>query len=74
LADIATVFVNILELSQRLDNVDALASPRNNELRAFVQTVVEDLESLQDVSPVLALVVETLVDHIHDIVEFGGTI
>jgi hypothetical protein len=34
-----------------------------------VQTVVEDLERLQNVAPVLALVVQALVQHVHDLVE-----
>jgi phage-related minor tail protein len=37
-----------------------------------VQTVVKDFERLQDVSPVLALVVQALVEHIHYLVEVAG--
>ncbi len=36
-----------------------------------MQTVVGNLERLEDVPPVLALVVEPLVDHVHDFVELG---
>jgi hypothetical protein len=36
-----------------------------------VQTVVEHLERFQDMTPVLALVIQSLVQHIHDLVEVG---
>lgn len=34
-----------------------------------MKAVVENLEGLEDVSPILALVVQALVNHVHDIVE-----
>ena len=61
LTNIATILIGILELSQCLDDVDVLARPCHNQLGAFVQTVVEDLERFQDVAPVLSLVVQSLV-------------
>jgi hypothetical protein len=36
-----------------------------------VQTVVEHLERLENVTPVLALVIQSLVEHVHDLVEVG---
>lgn len=74
LSDIATFLVNILELSQSLDDIDALAGPSNNQLRAFVKTIVQDLEGLENVSPVLSFVVQALVDHVHNLVEFSRAV
>jgi hypothetical protein len=37
-----------------------------------VETVVEDLQRLENVAPILSLVIEPLVKHIHYVVEFGG--
>lgn len=34
-----------------------------------MKTVIQDLESLQDMSPVLALVVQALVQHVHNLIE-----
>ena len=36
-----------------------------------MQAVVEHLERLEDVTPVLSLVVQSLVEHIHDLIEVG---
>lgn len=74
LTNIATVFVNVLELAESLDDVKALAGPGDDELGALVQAVVEDLESLEDVSPILSLIVQALVEHVHNLVEFGRAI
>jgi hypothetical protein len=71
LANVTTVLVSILELSQCLDDVDVLARPCHDQFRAFVQTVVQHLERLEDVTPVLSLIVQSLVKHIHDLVEVG---
>jgi hypothetical protein len=71
LPNVTTILVNILELAQCLYHEEILLRPGNHQLRAFVETVIQNLESLQDVSPVLALVVQSLIDHIHDFVELG---
>lgn len=39
-----------------------------------MQTVVQNLQTLEDVSPVLALVVEAFVKHVHDLVEVGAAV
>lgn len=62
-----------MELAQSLDNVDVLARPSYHQLGTLMKTVIQDLERFQDVAPVLALIVETLVDHIHDLVELVRT-
>jgi hypothetical protein len=69
LANITTLLVEVDELAESTDNVDVLTSPCDTQLGALVKAVVEDLEGFQDVAPVLALVVETLVEHVHDFVE-----
>lgn len=72
LANISSIIVDILELAQGLDDEDVLSRPCDNQLGSLVKAVVHNLECLQNVSPVLALVIESLVKHIHDLVEFGG--
>lgn len=74
LTDVATIFINVLELAKGLDDVEALAGPGDNELRALVQAVIENLESLEDVSPILSLVVQALVEHVHDFVELSRAV
>ena len=71
LANVSTLLVNIYELAECFDDVDILFSPSNNELGTLMQAVVEDLQRFQDVPPVLALVVQPLVEHVHNLVEFG---
>ena len=71
LANIAAILVNMLELPQCLDDVDVLARPCYHQLRALMQTVVEHFERLQDVAPVLSPIVESLIEHVHDLVEVG---
>jgi hypothetical protein len=69
LANITTLLIEVDELAESADDVDVLASPCDTQLGALVKTVVENLEGFQDVAPVLALVVEALVEHVHDFVE-----
>jgi hypothetical protein len=69
LANIATLLVEVDELAESADDVDVLASPCDTQFGALVKAVVEDLEGFQDMAPVLALVVEALVEHVHDFVE-----
>jgi hypothetical protein len=38
-----------------------------------MEGIIEDFQGLQHMSPILALVVETLVEHIHDLVEIAWT-
>jgi hypothetical protein len=73
-ANIASLFIEVYELPQRLDNIDVLARPRHNQLAALVQAVIQDLQALEHVPPVLALVVEALVEHVHDLVEVGAAV
>lgn len=74
LSNIATVFINVLELPQSLDDEEILPRPSYDQLRPFVQAVVEDLERFEYVAPVLALIIESLVEHIHHLVEVGRAI
>lgn len=69
LAHVASLLVKVDELAEGADDVNILASPSDAQLGALVKTVVQDFERFEDVTPVLALVVETLVKHIHDFVE-----
>lgn len=39
-----------------------------------MEAVVEDLQGLEDVSPVLPLVVQPLVQHVHDVHKVGAAI
>lgn len=73
-ADIASLFIQVYELPQRLNNVNVLARPRDDQLAALVQAVIQDLQTLEHVPPVLALVVEALVEHVHDLVEVGAAV
>jgi hypothetical protein len=73
LANIPSIFVNMLELPESLDNVYVLARPRHDELGAFVKAVVENLQRLEDMSPVFALVIQSLVENVHDLVKRGVT-
>lgn len=62
------------EFPQRLDDVDVLPRPRDDKLAALVQAVVQHFQTLEHVAPILALVVEALVEHIHDFVEVRRTV
>lgn len=57
LTNIAALLIDILEFAEGLDDVDALASPSDDKLRALMQAVIEHLEGLENVAPVLSLVV-----------------
>jgi len=74
LSNIAAVFINVLELSQGFDDEEILPRPSYNELRPLVQAVIEDLERFEYVAPVFALIIESLVKHIHHLVEVGRAI
>lgn len=69
LTNITTLLVKINELAEGADDVDVLASPCDAQLGALVKAVVENFERFQDMAPVLALVIEALVEHVHDFVE-----
>lgn len=69
LADVAAVLIDILEFAQGFDDVKVLARPGDDELRTLVQAVIEDLERLEHMAPVLALVVQALVEHVHNLVK-----
>lgn len=71
LTNITTLLIKINELAEGTDNVDVLTSPCDAQLGALVKAVVENFERFQDMAPVLALVVEALVEHIHDFVEIS---
>lgn len=71
LSDVSPVLVEIHKLPKRADDVDVLPRPRDAEFGALVQAVVEYFERLQHVAPILALVIEALVQHVHDFVELG---
>lgn len=36
-----------------------------------METVVEHLERLENVTPILALVIQSLIQHIHNLIEIG---
>jgi hypothetical protein len=69
LTDIAALLVDVLKLAQRLDDVNVLARPCYDQLRALVQAVVEHLERFQNMAPILALVVQPFVEHVHDLIK-----
>ena len=73
-ADIATLLVKIYEFPQRLDDVDVLAGPGDHQLTALVQAIIQHLQTLEHVPPVLALVIEALVEHVHNLVEIGAAV
>jgi hypothetical protein len=39
-----------------------------------METIIQNLECLEDVTPVLAFIVQALIDHVHDLVELGGCV
>jgi hypothetical protein len=39
-----------------------------------VETVIQNLECLEDVTPVLSFVVQALIDHIHNLIKLGGCV
>jgi hypothetical protein len=61
LTDISALLIGIHEFSEGLDNVDVLLCPCDHQLGALVEAIVENLECLQNVPPVLALVVQPLI-------------
>ena len=73
LSDIFAIVIDILEFSQSLDDVDVLSRPCDDKLRAFMKTIIENLQRFQDVAPVLPFVVHALVKHIHDLIKVIGT-
>jgi hypothetical protein len=38
-----------------------------------MKTIIQNLEGFKYVTPILPLVVETLIDHVHNLVELGGS-
>lgn len=62
------------ELSQSLDDIDIFACPRYDQLGTLMQAVVQNFQALQHVSPILALVVEALIEHVHNFVEVGRAV
>lgn len=73
LSYIAPFLVYVLEFAKGLDDINALSSPCNDEFRAFVKTIIQNLECFKDVTPVLSFIIQALVDHVHDLVELGGS-
>lgn len=69
LSNIPALFVNVLEFSQCLDDVDVLSRPSYDMFGAFVKAVVQHFQRFQDMAPILAFVVQSLVEDIHDLVE-----
>jgi hypothetical protein len=67
------ILIDVLKLPEGLDDVYVLTRPGYDELGAFVKAVVEHLERLKHMPPVLALVVQSLVENVHDLVERGST-
>jgi hypothetical protein len=61
----------VLEFAEGLDDEDVLACPCDDHLGALVEAVIQDLQGLEDVAPVLPFVVEALIYHVHDLVELG---
>lgn len=59
----------MLEFPKCLDDVNVLPRPGNDKLRTLVQAIIEDLQRFQNVAPVLSLVIESLVQNVHDLVE-----
>lgn len=39
-----------------------------------MQAVIEDLQGLENVPPILAFIIETLIEHVYYVVELGGSI
>lgn len=78
MSHILACVVDIDKLFQRLDDVQVVSEVDNNVLRAGVKHIVEqgqclvsDTETfhkthLEHMPPVLALVVQTLVEHLHN--------
>jgi hypothetical protein len=71
LANVSALLIDIHELAKGLDDIQILLRPGDHELGALVEAVVQYLQCFQDMSPVLALVVQPLVEHVHDLVEFS---
>ena len=71
---IPPILIQVNKLAQSLDDIDILPRPRDNQLASLMQAVIQHLQTLEHVSPVLALVVEPLVEHVHDLVEIGGAV
>jgi hypothetical protein len=74
LPDVSPVLVSVLKFAERLDYVDVLPRPRHHKLRALVQAVIEHLERFEHVAPVFALVVQSLVENVHYLVEGGRAV
>lgn len=73
-ANISAVLVDVNELAQSLDDVDVLPCPCYDQFRTFVQAVIQNFQALKYVPPVLALVVQSLIEHVHYFVKVGGAV
>lgn len=62
------------ELPQRLDDIEVLSAPENAILATEANKIVQNGQRLSHVSPVLALVVQPLVQHVHDLEEVHGIV
>jgi hypothetical protein len=74
LTHVPALFVNILELAQGLDNVDIFSGPGNDEFRSFVKTVIQNFQRLKNVTPVLAFIVQSFVEHVHYLVKIARAV
>ena len=71
LANIPSVLIDILKLTEGLDDVDILPGPRHNHLRSLVETIVQNFQRFENMSPVLSLIIQPFVQHVHNLVEIA---
>ena len=74
LPNVSSLFIEVNEFPQRSNDVDVLSCPCHTEFGALMEAVVEYFERFQYMAPVLALVVESLIEHVHNLVEIGRTV
>lgn len=69
---VLTGLVEVLEFLEGLNDVQVLTEVEHAVVAPGVKAVVEEGERFEDMTPVLALVVEPLVKHLHDLHKVGS--
>lgn len=68
---ITSLLINILKLPERLNDVDIVLRPDNNMFRTLMETVIQHLQRFEYMAPILPLIVQPLIQHIHNFEEIG---
>lgn len=70
-SDISAIVVDMLELAKSLNDEEVLARPGDDHFGSLMEDVIKHFQRLEHMSPILSLIIEALVNHVHDLVKLG---